>query len=103
MATRCSEVLASAIPIKQSTTAWPDWAVCFRKASLSPTGSENTVPCHPQPGTLGNQVSSRIHIKRLCQLLLWLDQTTIVVVTGGSYNERSPSDELEVKYILRPR
>jgi hypothetical protein len=30
---------------------------------------------------------------------LWPEQN-MVVVTGGNYNERSPADELEVKYIL---
>jgi CubicO group peptidase (beta-lactamase class C family) len=34
------------------------------------------------------------------RIYLWPDQNMVVVVTGGSYNERSPSDELEVNYIL---
>jgi len=34
------------------------------------------------------------------RIYLWPHLNMVVVITGGSYNERSPSDELHVKYIL---
>jgi CubicO group peptidase (beta-lactamase class C family) len=34
------------------------------------------------------------------RIYLWPEQKMVVVITGGNYNERSPADELEVKYIL---
>jgi hypothetical protein len=34
------------------------------------------------------------------RIYLWPSLDLVVVITGGSYNEQSPSDEIQVKYIL---
>ena len=34
------------------------------------------------------------------RIYLWPSLEMVVVITGGNYNERSPSDELQIKYIL---
>lgn len=34
------------------------------------------------------------------RIYLWPSLDLVVVITGGSYNEQSPSDEIQIKYIL---
>jgi CubicO group peptidase (beta-lactamase class C family) len=34
------------------------------------------------------------------RIYLWPTLDMVVVITGGNYNERSPSDELQIKYLL---
>ena len=34
------------------------------------------------------------------RIYLWPSLDLLVVITGGSYNEQSPSDEIQIKYIL---
>ena len=34
------------------------------------------------------------------RIYLWRSLDLLVVITGGSYNEQSPSDEIQIKYIL---
>jgi hypothetical protein len=34
------------------------------------------------------------------RIYLWPTLDLLVVITGASYNEQSPSDEIQIKYIL---